>query len=158
MLSDEKLLRHWESTGYDRAGCQITQLIARIRAVAEAAVKDAVGGDEPVAFIDYHDLKVMRGDETFEPVVSSYALPHDIPLYASPQASAAVPEDWREVMQGLVECARDEIVRCEGMKCREPNCISCNDELEATTSVERSREFVFRARAMLAASQPEVKS
>ena len=66
--------------------------------------------------------------------------------------SREVPEEWAEVMRGLVECARDELVRCEGMKCREPNCISCNSEQEAFRSIERSREFTSRARDLLASN------
>ena len=139
MLSDEKLLEIYNANTRPTQSV-MASIYAGLRAVAEAAVKDAVGGEAWK-----HDCAALLTNDVEFWIASC---PHC--GKPRPQASAAVPEDWREVMQGLVECARDEIVRCEGMKCREPNCISCNDELEATTSVERSREFVFRARAMLA--------
>lgn len=95
------------------------------------------------------DKTSSRADNASLPLSTSKGGDHTVAVYTAPPSREA-PEEWVEVMRGLVECARDELVRCEGMKCREPNCISCNDEQEAFRSIERSRELVYRARALLA--------
>lgn len=162
MLSDEKLIRTAIAgmqkifpdvkTGLETALADLAAgdkdalaTVAALRAVAEAAVKDAVGGDEPVAFIDYHDLKVMKGDETFEPVVSSYKLPHDIPLYTRPQASAAVPGLLNELISLLMNAAAEL-----------ETASFCLTDPGAKKSAEKAAEYYRNKSRHIAASQPEV--
>lgn len=138
-------------------------VVARV-GVGEYVVAMSDGSDLPAG-----EIKVTAKREAQEPVAEirtedvghpynamrvavhffSEVPPVGTKFYTAPP-SREVPVEWVEVMRGLVECARDELVRCEGMKCREPNCISCNDEQEALSSIERSREFTSRARALLA--------
>jgi len=89
MLSQLKLLGIYQRELSKTHGCAG----AALEAVAEAAVKDAVGGDEPVA-----TLEVTKGWEQFRRLPTSCLNQMPIgthQLYLRPQASAAVPDcEW----------------------------------------------------------------
>lgn len=89
MLSDElKELKRRErhrTNAETRYWCDQYRLFAE-RAVAEAAVKDAMGG-EPVAVVDASD------DGWFASILPDTSVKLGQLLYTRPQASAAVPDD-----------------------------------------------------------------
>lgn len=106
MLSDElKELKRRErhrTNAETRYWCDQYRLFAE-RAVAEAAVKDAMGG-EPVAVVDASD------DGWFASILPDTSVKLGQLLYTRPQASAAVPE-------GRVWCqalGRDDFKFTEG--------------------------------------------
>ena len=86
MLSDDDLKK-----AYWKARSEIGGDAVGLRAVAEAAVKDAVGGDEPVAWMYTDRFGTHFTDEKDEWEIAE-GIESVQPLYARPQASAAVPD------------------------------------------------------------------
>ena len=90
MLSEETIFGLWLTANHLDGDKQRLVRFARAVAEAEAAVKDAVGGDEPFTY-----LWVRKNANTVRHL-SSNTGPHPdwevTPLYTRPQASAAVPD------------------------------------------------------------------
>lgn len=121
------------------------------------AVKDAVGGDEPVAWA--RNLTDPRPDTVTDLIYCSVA-EHErgdtlsyIPLYTRPQASAAVPEELIEMADrfgciahmynGMKRSTAERFLECLG---------------HADLPIGWESMTLPRLLAALAASQPEVKS
>lgn len=142
MLSQLKLLGIYQRELSKNHGCAG----AALEAVAQAAVKDAVGGDEPVGW----QYRETRDDGTWSAWIGCCVRLEENdyrqcrPLYTRPQASAAVPEGWKLSVFSLTEAAR---------------CLGVAQERNDSASIDHwSRESQKYEREMLAASQPEVKS
>ena len=82
---------------------------AGLRAVAEAAVKDAVGGDEPEAYVMSEEIYWHD-----EPDINDHIRNYGTPLYTRPQASAAVPEGFVLVPRTLT----GQMVDASGCGCQ----------------------------------------
>jgi len=94
MLSDERI----QEILAEKSGCRVTpNLLAGVKAVAEAAVKDAVGG-EVVGRLR------MGAEQTFRTTPEASELASDVwhDLYTSPQASAAVMPQLTDAMRAVI--------------------------------------------------------
>lgn len=168
MLSDE-LLRPIYVEAFNKAMHDKNSVadagLTGLRAVAEAAVKDAVGGDEPVGYLPNFHFLQLRGD--FGPYRDAIRVYRpqakyekdrpegSVALYTRPQASAAVPDDvakdaeryrWLKSRMVGVNFDWDD----EGMTAL---AFEMPDNLSFCADCDKNIDS-----AMLAASQPEVRN
>lgn len=156
MLSDELLrpiyVEAFNKAMHDKNSVSDAGLIG-LRAVAEAAVKDAVGG-EPVAYAVKHPsgYKSAVWVDDAETLELAKATPYELsPLYERPQASAAVPEGF---YAGLARVAQ----KLTAAQDCHPNAVQALIS-EAIQQLESVSESALDARRkMLAASRPEVRN
>lgn len=75
-----------------------------------------------------------------------------------PEVDQWLPIEWKSMVQKLIQHGRDEVTRCGGNKCREPNCESCCGEDDANEYVQSARDDYAKAAAMLAAAPTHKES
>ena len=154
MLSDDSLFKIYLLAA-DGAYVNQDSHKAGLRAVAEAAVKDAVGG-EPVAWMYTDRFGTHFTDEKDEWEIAE-GIESVQPLYARPQASTAVPEcpfpcGWQNLLTLMMKDAA-WVIRVLQAYPDEP----LPEHLPQTVFVNQDRALRV-VRAMLAASQPEVRN
>jgi len=166
MLSDERAaFEEWcfandlmaESHGVrsESRACDVAWLAWQAR--AEAAVKDAVGGDEPVAYL-WH--------ENGRPVAASLVPTTRpdrmcLPLYTRPKASASVPDDaWKPLLEAVMReiPSREYRGNAPGHAHSIPGIWDGDNRPELAGKPCAWCVAYSTARQMLAASQPEVKN
>jgi len=152
MLSGEKLWAEYPMA--ESSGLPAHQHLAGLRAVAEAAVKDAVGGDEPQPSFKRPDrwTLLLVGDNNgllgqYGCKFPSHPMYYErVNVYTRPQASAAVPEGLLIAIQS----------HCDDLKRTAAIVRKILPAFENTASeIDLAANELL---AMLAANQPEVKS